>query len=195
MNLALFDFDGTITRKDSLLDFLKFTFGMGAVLRGIFSMALPLAGYKVGLVAGERMKEKVLTRFFKGLSPETLEQMGEKYVREALWGIIRESAVEKIREHQGKGDEVVIVTASIAQYVKPLAFELGVGLIATELEVRDGLLTGRLSGVNCSGPEKVRRIREAFDLEKFSSIYAYGDSPNDREMLAIAGFPFMKYFE
>jgi len=158
-------------------------------------MALPLAGYKVGLVAGERMKEKVLTRFFKGLSPETLEQMGEKYVREALWGIIRESAVEKIREHQGKGDEVVIVTASIAQYVKPLAFELGVGLIATELEVRDGLLTGRLSGVNCSGPEKVRRIREAFDLEKFSSIYAYGDSPNDREMLAIAGFPFMKYFE
>lgn len=194
MNLALFDFDGTITRKDSFLGFLKHSFPPSAIWRGIIALSPWLAGYKLGFVSPGSLKEKVMTRFFRGSPVAELERMGEKYAAEALPHNIRNSAIEKINEHITTGDRVVIVSASVEHYIEPFASGLGVDLIATGLELRDGLLTGKLSGPNCRGPEKVRRIKEAYDLEEFSSIYAYGDSAGDREMLALADYRFYKHF-
>ncbi len=194
MNLALFDFDGTITKKDSFLDFLKYSFPAGQVWRSTFALLHWLAGYKIGLVSVNRAKEKVLIRFFKGLPAEQLEQMGEKYALEALPRIIRKSSLAKIEEHIQNGDQVVIVTASVTQYVKPFASKLGVSLLSTEMEVRNGILTGKLEGKNCRGAEKARRIKAAYNLSEYASIYAYGDTKGDREMLSLANFPFMKHF-
>ena len=195
MNLALFDFDGTITKKDSLPDFLRFTFPLAVLVRGIGSQVFWLAGYKAGFVSTQHAKEKLLSRFFRNLSEEKFKTFGETYAHEGLPRIIRKSALAKIREHLQNGDRVVVVSASVAQVVGPFAREIGVEFLSTVMEVRDGLLTGKFLGDNCTGAEKVRRIKEAYDLQEYTALYAYGDSAGDREMLSLANFQFVDQFK
>ena len=59
-------------------------------------------------------------------------------------------------------------------------------LLATELEITEGKITGKLRGKNCHGEEKVARIKAAYDLSKFENIFCYGDSEGDKPMLALA---------
>ena len=68
-------------------------------------------------------------------------------------------------------------------------------LLATLLETENGIVTGKLSGKNCYGPEKVARIKSEFRLEEYDNIYAYGDSSGDTEMLAIATKPYYRKFD
>ena len=65
---------------------------------------------------------------------------------------------------------------------------------ARQLEVKDGLITGKIKGINCYGPEKESRIRAAYMLKDFDEILAYGDSEGDREMLALASKKFYRPF-
>ena len=88
--------------------------------------------------------------------------------------------------HRERGDTVVVVSASIDLWLRDWCRSRGIGLIATELEVKEGRITGRFLTRNCSGKEKVKRIEKELDLSRFDHIYAYGDSPADRAMLSIA---------
>ena len=88
--------------------------------------------------------------------------------------------------HIERGDDVWIVTASLKDWIAPWAERRGVPVIGTELEVKNGMLTGRLATPNCRGREKIVRIRQAVDLSGYSKVFAYGDSRGDREMLAMA---------
>ena len=71
---------------------------------------------------------------------------------------------------------------------------MGVRLIATNLVIDQGKITGNIDGNNCYGEEKVNRIKQLYDLNSYSIIYAYGDSSGDRPMLALAQKPFYKPF-
>jgi phosphoserine phosphatase len=67
-------------------------------------------------------------------------------------------------------------------------------LIGTKLEVKDGILTGQLATKNCYGSEKVRRIREIYNIDECEHIYAYGDSRGDKELLDFADESFYQFF-
>jgi HAD superfamily phosphoserine phosphatase-like hydrolase len=95
-------------------------------------------------------------------------------------------ALDRIEWHKQQGDEIVVVSASLDVYLEHWCRSIGVGVICTELEDAAGTLTGRYIKGDCAGAEKVRRIRARYDLNRFSRIYAYGDSEDDREMLEIA---------
>ena len=77
-------------------------------------------------------------------------------------------------------------SASLDAYVIPWCEAVGVAAICTELEARDARLTGRYAGGECSGAAKVTRVRQRYDLGRYPIVYAYGDTDEDREMLAIA---------
>ncbi len=88
---------------------------------------------------------------------------------------------------------MILASASLDPYLLPLGASLGVdGVVCTMLErAADGRLTGRLSGANCRGAEKARRVRawlEAEGLED-AELWAYGDSSSDDELLALADRP------
>jgi len=57
------------------------------------------------------------------------------------------------------------------------------GVVATEVETLNGRYTGNLMGRACSGPEKLARVLERFELERVKQVVAYGDSDNDRALL------------
>jgi phosphatidylglycerophosphatase C len=186
MALALFDFDGTITFKDSFAGFIKYAVGQTQFYLGVACLTPVFFGFLLGLIRPWRAKELMSIFFFGGRDVHKLEELASKYSREELPKIVRQIACKRIDWHKQRGDTVVVVSASIDLWLKGWCEAQHVELIATKLEEKDGRISGRLLTKNCNGREKVRRIEERFDLSNFDYIYAYGDRPGDKPMLAIA---------
>jgi HAD superfamily hydrolase (TIGR01490 family) len=186
MNLALFDFDGTLTRRDTLLDFLRFSYGNRRFILGLVSVSPYIVSFKLGLYPNWRAKERLLSFFLKGQSKAFLALQAQRYVDAVGSGIFEENMLKRLRGHQDNGDVVMIVSASPEDWISLFAKQLGVSFVSTQLATEDGVLTGRIAGRNCYGAEKVVRIKERLDISVFEKVFAYGDSRGDREMLALA---------
>lgn len=194
MNLALFDFDGTLTYHDSLMFFLGHSVGWPHTVFGALCLAPWLAGYLVGRVSNHQAKERVLHRLFGGMQQDRFTELGRSFARKVIPKLLKPEAMSRLAWHQASGHRVIVISASIENYLQPWCDAHGLELIATRLEVSDGRFTGFLASPNCFGPEKVRRLRQLLDPAEYSCIYAYGDSRGDREMLAMAHQPFFRYF-
>lgn len=194
MIVAFFDFDGTISTKDSFIDFVTFSKGKLQMLKGVLRYFWTLIGYKFGLVSGHSTKEILLTYYYKGYSEKDFQELGRQYVTTKIKSIIRPKALERILWHKAQGHQVVVVTASIAEWIKPWCKQLEIQCIATELEVIDGLITGKLKGKNCIGEEKVNRIEKEYDIKKLEYIYSYGNSKGDNALLGIADEKYYRFF-
>lgn len=186
MALALFDFDGTISFRDSFGDFIRYAVGPLRFWLGIVCLIPVVAAFAFGIIRAWRAKELMATHFFRGWDAEEFKRLADEYSRQRLPRIVRSIAEERIAAHKQAGDTVAVVTASIDLWLRGWCEAKGVDLIATRLEIREGRITGRFLTKNCSGQEKVRRIEEQYDLSKFDRIYAYGDNPADRPMLKLA---------
>jgi len=184
--IAFFDFDGTITTKDTLLEFIKFSKGVFSFYLGFLLHAPFLLAYKLKIISNQRAKEMVLSFFFKGTPVEKFNSLCREFGTKVLPDLIRPKAVEEIRRLQAEGYAIVIVSASPQNWISNWAAAMQAELIASCLQVNDGLLTGRLDGRNCHGEEKVRRITEKYLMNEYESIRAYGDTSGDRPMLKLA---------
>jgi phosphatidylglycerophosphatase C len=192
--IAFFDFDGTITHKDTLLEFIRFSKGTVSFMMGFLVCSPWIAAWKLGIISNQAAKEKVLWFFFNGTKQEIFETLSYSFATQHLPLLPRQKALEEILLLQQQGFITVIVSASPRNWIEPQAAQLNMQLIATELELKDGLITGKISGKNCHGEEKVRRIKQQYNLSTFDTIYAYGDSSGDKPMLALATKAFMKPF-
>lgn len=192
--LALFDFDGTLTHKDSLGDFIQFAVGKRRAFLGGMILAPTLIRYVLGSTDNSLAKQHVLCHFFAGESEKKIRLLGRDYATHRIPAILRPEGLKRLAWHQEHGHEVVIVSASVELWLKDWTDSLGIALLATYMEVQDGYLTGRFAGQNCHSEEKVRRIRAAYSLENYDEIYAYGDTSGDRPMLALAHQQFYKPF-
>ncbi|MBF0308710.1 MAG: HAD family hydrolase [Magnetococcales bacterium] len=194
MELALFDFDGTLTKRDSFMDFLRFAVGPGRFVLGALWLSPVLAGYGLGLIANQPAKERVLSHFFRGWAVERFREVARRYALERVPELLREEGLRRVRWHVASGHRVILVSASIEDWLAAWCEREGVELLGSRLEVVAGRVTGRLAGANCYGAEKVVRIRAVLDPSAFEQIHAYGDSAGDREMLALAHQPHFKPF-
>lgn len=186
MRLAIFDFDGTITRHDSFLDFIIFCHGLpraglGLILNSPFVLLMVLKLYPRG-----QTKERIWEYFFQNWSNEKFERCAQNFVNDRLPRILRPKAVEKLNWHKAQGHRIVVASASFENYLKFWTKKEGFDLIATQGKVLDGNLTGKFATPNCHGEEKARRLRETYDLKDFDHIYAYGDSKGDLALKQIA---------
>ena len=190
--VAAFDFDGTLTTKDTLTAFIRFTHGRRRLLLGLLRHAHWLLLMRLGLYPNWKVKEKVFAYYYKGTTYEQFWQWGRCFadVAEAL---LNRQTTALLRWHLAEGHTVCVVTASIDEWVRPVCERLGVGMVlATRIEVSsDGILTGRFLSRNCYGAEKVARLLETFPRRDSYTLYAYGDSRGDRELLAMADEGFL----
>lgn len=193
--IAVFDFDGTITTKDTLFDFTRFYYGDIRFFAGLMLVAPTLILHKLGVVSAEKAKRSFLSYFFGGRNIDKFNELCLKY-RLRVNEIIHPSALKRMEWHTQQGHIVVIDSASPENWIKPWADSVGVDcVIATRLRVEDNLITGSFDGKNCNGMEKVNRLKDAFPELDAYTIYAYGDSSGDEELLAVADFPFYRKFE
>lgn len=192
--IAFFDFDGTITTKDTLLEFIKFTKGTTAFLTGFLLNSPYLFAYKLSLISNQVAKEKVISYYFKNTPLAEFQSWCDAFATDVLPKLIRPKAAAELQKLQESGATVVIVSASFGNWIQKWAMANGLHLIATKPEIQDGKLTGRIDGKNCHGREKVRRIREIFMLQQYSQVHAYGDTSGDKPMLALATHAHYKPF-
>ncbi len=146
------------------------------------------------LIPNWRGKERMLTWFFAGETIDSFNLKSDEFCRHVVPNLIRPKALVEIDKHRNAGATVVVVSASAENWIAPWCRTLGLNCLATQLEVVDNKLTGKIKGFNCYGPEKENRLRSCYKLEEFDEVYAYGDSKGDLEMLALAQQKFYKPF-
>ncbi|HKA03531.1 MAG TPA: HAD family hydrolase [Acidimicrobiales bacterium] len=180
-SIAAFDFDGTLTRRDCMVPFLRQVAGSGALVRAVAAES--------GAVARrdrDALKAGVVRRLLAGRSLADLSDEGSRFAAEIVARRLRPDTVAILRRHQEAGDRTVLVSASLRPYLDPVAAALRIDhVICTELETRDGVLTGELVDGNCRGPAKATRL-QAWLGEHALEVWAYGDSSGDNELLALA---------
>ena len=192
--LVLFDFDGTITTKDTLIEFVYFYRGKKQFLWGMLMLAPVLAFYVLKLIPNWKAKQFFLARFFKGERLPDFNKRCDDFSARVLPALIRPEAKKAIAQYQKQNATIAVVSASAENWVKPWCDQHGLICLATRLESKDGVITGNLIGRNCYGDEKVCRIKEQFNPEEYDEVIAYGDSSGDREMLALAHKRYYKPF-
>jgi HAD superfamily hydrolase (TIGR01490 family) len=192
--IAFFDFDGTITTKDTLLEFIKFSKGSFRFYVGFIMNAPYLLAFKLGIITNHSAKEKILRFFFHDTPVEVFKKHCEDFSRSILPKLIRPKAVEEIQKLKQNNTIIAVVSASPENWIEGWAKSLGLELIASRLEVNAGKLTGKMLGKNCHGDEKVNRIAEIYNLSDYSIVAAYGDSNGDKPMLQLARKAYYKPF-
>ncbi len=189
------DFDGTLTKKDTFIEFIRFSFGKKKLLWGLIRFMPQLLGMMMGLIPNEKVKQRVFSYFFKGMSIETFNNLCQRFAR-TNWKLIRPKGINKIQESLSKQEKVVILSASIENWVKPFFNDIKeVIVIGTIIEVESGIITGKFLSKNCSRKEKVSRLLEVFPLRNAYYLIAYGDSKGDVEILDFANEGYYKPFE
>ncbi|HZY81982.1 MAG TPA: HAD family hydrolase [Cyclobacteriaceae bacterium] len=192
--LALFDFDGTITTRDTLMEITKYYSGSAKFYRGLAYLSIPLALQRSGMISAQQAKERFLTYFFSGITLDNFSDVCSRFTSQALPGIIRPGAHEAIDNHKKNNDRVIIVSASPHNWIAPWANSVGIEVIGTRLEVKNGIITGKIEGKNCNGEEKVVRVKQHLELGDYKEVDVYGDTKGDRPMLSLATTPHWKPF-
>ena len=191
VKIYAFDFDGTLTTKDTLIEFIRFAKGTIAFGCGFLRYAHLLVLMKIGLYPNWKAKQKVFAHFFKGISIEDFDSICQAFAASSRH-LLRPKGIETIQQAQNEGAEVLIVSASIDNWVQP--FFANVKVLGTQIEVMDGKLTGRFLTKNCYGQEKVNRILSLYPNRQDYYLTAYGDSRGDKELLTFANESHFKPF-
>lgn len=192
--LAVFDLDGTMTSKDTMLEFIRYWKGGDKLLRSMILLSPILILNKLGLYSSEKAKKKLLARHLKGEKATDIQKKADAFTREIMPGILRPKALEQLQFHRSKGHEVVVISASLDLWIAPWLTRQNLDFHCTKGEIIDGIFTGEFSTPNCNGAEKLRILKANYTLSDYEMIFVYGDSSGDREMLSIATRKYYKPF-
>ena len=195
MKVHAFDFDGTLTRRDTLVEFIRYVKGDKEFLKCFLRYSPQLVAMKLGLYPNWKVKRQVFSYCFAGMKEEVFNDFSTRFAQ-AKSSLMRPAGVEKIRSLLQDGCQVVVVSASVENWVRPFFGDLSDAMqfLCTRVEVKDGVLTGRFLTKNCFGKEKVARLRTLYPNRRAIELTAYGDSRGDREMLDYANEGYYRPF-
>lgn len=193
VEVAAFDFDGTLTQRDTFTPFLLRGLGWPRFLWAVLTCSPWLAGYALRLVRNDVAKARLMQAALNGRSLAEMEDWTTRWLAQDFPGQLQAWTLARLAWHQQAGHCCVIVSASPDLYLPRVARQLGLdGLICTEMEVQGTCLTGRMRTPNCYGEQKVLRLKawltERFGAESLSAmtLHAYGDTAGDKPMLRLA---------
>jgi phosphatidylglycerophosphatase C len=188
-----FDFDGTLTKSDTMFMFLRYCDPGRFVTK--FLLHLPLfMMLKFNLAKAEKVKRHFISSVLKGKTEGFLNDKAQRFFEENYPELIRENALEFIHNMNREQTESYLVTASLDIWVKPFADKFNMVLIATEAKFKDGIFTGNFNGANCNGEEKVKRIKALLGDKKFDKSIAFGDTSGDEALLKYVNEGHYKFF-
>ena len=194
--VAAFDFDGTLTRHDTLFPFLWHVAGPVKFSYKLMLMLPTLTAYALGWMRNDIAKVKVLRCFLAKMEMNNLQSQALQFSATKLPTLLRNEAMQRLHWHKQQGHRCVLVSASLEIYLRSWASQAGFDdVLGSRLELMaDGLTSGMLLGENCFGPEKMRRLEALLGEREGYTLYAYGDSRGDKELLSAADYPFYKKF-
>ena len=180
--LYCFDFDGTLTYKDTM--FLYLQFYDASKFRIQFIKHIPLfILLKMNLLEADKVKRSFVSSVLKGQTKSKIEKKSQQFFDQYYPEIFRENALDFIKNIDHSQTDCYIVSASLDIWVRPFAEKFGMKLLATQAAFENNIFTGKFVGKNCNGLEKVNRIKEAINEKKYDKTIAFGDTSGDQEML------------
>ena len=185
--VAAFDFDGTLSTRDNFMPFLKLVAGKRAIGGALTAGTVSCGARGKKAWKRDEIKAEVVRRLFTGRNAVAMDVLARGFADDVVRSYLRSETVEQADWHRTQGHELVIVSASLGMYLRPIAERLRFdAVLSTELEIgTDGLLTGRLAGANVRGAEKARRLDDWLG-DRPAYVWAYGDSSGDRMLFARA---------
>lgn len=191
--LYLFDFDGTLTYRDTMFLYLKFYDASRFKVQFIKHIPLFIL-LKLKLADPEKIKRSFISSVLKGQSRTKIEKKSQEFFDHYFPELVRKNALEFIKNIDREKTDCYIVSASLDIWVQPFAHHFKMNLLATQAEFVDDIFTGNFLGKNCNGPEKVLRIVEAVGTKKYDKTIAFGDTSGDKQMLAWADEAQFEFF-
>ena len=183
--LAIFDLDGTLTRRDTFLPFLL-SFSLRNRRRWpLVPLPFVLGAYACRMMPDHAAKQRLLVSFLGGMAAELIEDHAGWFCRNWLQRNLHPVGTQLLRQHQEAGHRVILLSASPSVYVPAIGRALGIDeVVCTRVQIRDGRCLGTLDGSNCKGAFKLSLLRQYLELDKApEESYAYGDSEHDRPVL------------
>lgn len=195
VEITVFDFDGTITTKDTFALFLRYYAGPLKWALNILILLPIFTAYGLKIIDRNAVKKHVIRRFFKGAPVERLNAKAAQFANDVIPALIRPQAQVCLDGKKTSGESLYICSASITPYLRAWGKTQNIeNILATELESDGQLYTGEIKGWNIWGEGKVRRILAEFAPKTVKIIEAYGDSRGDRELLHAAEASFYRPF-
>lgn len=190
-----FDFDGTLTTRDTLLAFIRYSCGTGRFLCGFLLFLPMLLLMKFRLYPNWKAKQQVFSWYFKDMAIKEFDALCQQFARDNM-KLLRPQGLATIRQALSERSRVIIVSASVENWVKPFFEEFGdqIQVSCTRIDVRQDKVTGKFLTHNCYGSEKVKRIKRAFPFRDTYELIAFGDTEGDKAMLAYADKSYYKPF-
>jgi HAD superfamily hydrolase (TIGR01490 family) len=191
---AFFDLDKTVIAKSSALAFGRPFYRDGLISRrDVVKSAYAQLMFRLGGADENTMARTrdYLAALCKGWKVEQVRQIVAETLEELINPYVYAEAAILIGEHQVAGRDVVLVSASGDEMVRPIGELLGItDVIATRMGVVDGRYSGEVE-FYAAGPSKVAGVHElaaerGYDL---AECYAYSDSSSDLPLLEAVGHP------
>jgi phosphatidylglycerophosphatase C len=180
--VVVWNLDGTLTRRDTLLPFLRQVCGPLRVSRAVAAAAgRRLTG------TGHDGAKALLQQLLGGLATAEVDAVAQQYAQDLLIERLRADCLHRWQWHRHHGHRLVIASWSPDLYVRHLGTLLGADtVIALQMASVNGRLTGRVSGGDCRGAERARRVLAHLAERPASPLWAYGNLPADRDLLDLA---------
>lgn len=187
--IVVFDLDGTITRYDTYVRFLLFVISRSPVkLFRLPLLSFDVLRHKLGGQTNTWLKERFLSAILAGHNRDTINSLATSFSQHVIKTGVRSDAIECVRQHQIKGNELVLLSASLDIYVEPLGKMLGFKhIICTRTCWENDVLGKNLDGGNCYGDIKIERIKQWLENRTDDrNMVAYADHESDFPLLKIA---------
>lgn len=192
VTVAAFDVDNTLTVRDCVVPFMKSVVGVSKLSKVLLS-DLGKTFQSIRRRDRDSLKMKFVEGVFSGTDAREVESLGVQFASKVADKWLRSDVATRMRWHQEQGHVVILVSASLGAYLHPLGDLLEVdAVLCTELEEKNGFLTGKLVGQNCRGKEKALRVHKwckDSGIGPDDLVYAYGDSSGDTELLELFSEP------
>jgi phosphatidylglycerophosphatase C len=186
VSLVFFDFDGTLTTRDTIWPFGIFLVqrAHGNSYAKTIRLLFLLAGLKIRALSNHQFKERFCRLLLRGRSEQEIHGLAKLFADSVVGGILNRQLVDALHQHQASGDDVYLLSSNFSLVLRPWqeAWALG-GVIATDAETENGRFTGRIVGRACDGREKLARALAVFGREPLEQATAYGDSHSDRYIM------------
>lgn len=193
--LVLFDLDGTITKKDTFLEFIKFVKGNFWYYLSLLILSPFIFLNILHIVSSDSLKQIFFSYFFKGYKKNILIQYGERFSEEVLPLLCYDDAMKRIKWHQSQNHDIFIITASSPLWLMKWCNNIGVKLIGTNYQVINDCFTGKYNGVNMKGIQKEIFVKQLLSTGQYVLSYGYGNSKDDNYFLRNVNYGYKKIFK
>ncbi len=174
--VVVWNLDGTLTRRDTLLPFLRQVCGPIQVGRAV-----------AAATGRDGPRALLLQQLLGGRVTAEVDVVARRYAQHLFNHRLRADCRRRWQWHHHHGHHLVIASSSPEVYVGHLGTLLGADtVIASRIASVNGRLTGRISGGDCRGAERARRVLAHLTERPAGLLWAYGNLPADRDLLDLA---------